>query len=116
MHNGDTFLNFCTEGGYRGTKLPFGWAYSPVVCQKLVSGIASGALSKLESEGFVYLDNILLVARRKRVGRDAVFVAQKLKKADFLISPKLVVEPTQRLDFIGKWFDSARVTSATSKA
>ena len=65
-----------------------------------------GALSRLESDGFVYLDDILLVARRSKVGRDAFLVAQKPEKAAFLISPKSVMEPTRSIDFIGKWFDS----------
>ena len=37
--------------------------------------------------------------------RGARCVAQKLRWAGFLISPKFVCEPTQRLDFILKWFD-----------
>ena len=66
-----------------------------------------GALSRLEFDGFVYLDDTLLVARHSEVGRDAFLVAPKLRKGGFLISPKLVMEPTQRINFIGKWFDSA---------
>ena len=105
-----SFKVFMLGGGgglYRWTRLPFGWAYSSVVCQKLVSRIVHGALSKLESDGFVYLDDVLLVARRRRVDRDAFPVAQKLGKAGFLKSPNLVMEPTQRIDFIGKWFGFA---------
>ena len=90
-------------GGYRWTRLPFGWSFSLVVCQKLVSGIVRGVLARLQVDGFVYLDDILLVARRSKVKRGACCVAQKLRRAGFLISPispKSVCEPTQRLDFI----------------
>ena len=93
-------------GGYRWTRLPFGWAFSPVVCQKLVSGIVSGVLARLQTEGFVHLDDILLVATKSKVRRGARCVARKLRKAGFLMSPKSVYEPTQKLDFIGKWFDT----------
>ena len=93
--------------GYTWTRLPFGWTFSPVVCQKLVSGIVKGALARLQSEGFVYLDDILLVARKPKVGRDTRNVARILHRASFMISPKSVFEPTQRLDFIGKWFNTA---------
>ena len=91
-------------GGYRWTRLPFGWSFSPVVCQKLVLGIVRGVLARLQTDGFVYFDVILLVARRSTVQRGARCVAQKLRRAGFLINPKFVCEPTQRLDFIGKWF------------
>ena len=66
-----------------------------------------GALSRLESDGFVYSHDILLVARRSKVGRDACPVAQKLRKAGSLISSKLVMEPTRCINFIGKWFNFA---------
>ena len=56
----------------------------------------------------MYLDDILLVAKRSQVRRGARWVAQKLRRAGFLISPKLACEPTQRLDFIGKWFDTEK--------
>ena len=59
-------------------------------------------------EGFVYLDDIPLVAKKPKVRRGARCVARKLVKAGFLISPKSVCEPTQQLDFIGKWFDTEK--------
>ena len=93
-------------GGYRWTGLPFGWSFSPVLCQKLVSGIVRGVLARLQTDGFVYLDDIILVARRSKVKRGARCVTQKLRRLGFLISPKSVCEPTQRLDSIGKWFDT----------
>ena len=67
-----------------------------------------GVLARLQKDGFVYLDDILLVARRSKVKRGAHCVAQNLRRVGFLISPKFVCEPTQRLDFIGKWFDNEK--------
>ena len=62
-------------GGYRWTRLPFGWSFSLVVCQKLASGIVLGVLARLQADGFVYLYDILLVARRSKVKRGACCVA-----------------------------------------
>ena len=88
--------------------MPFRWSFGPAVCQKLVSGIVRGVLARLQTDGFVYLDDILLVARQSKVKRGACCVAKKLRRAGFLISPKSVCEPTQRLNFIGKWFDTKK--------
>ena len=88
-------------GGDRWTRLPFGWAFSPVVCQKLVSRIMSGVLARLQTEGFVYLDDILLVATKLKVRRGSRCVAKKLRKAGFLINPKSVCERTHRLTSLG---------------
>ena len=76
------------------------------MCQKLVSGIVRGVLARLQTDGFVYLDNILLVVIVKQGAR---CVAQKSRRARFLISPKSVCERTQRLDFIGNWFANFEV-------
>ena len=76
--------------GERWTRLPFGWSFSSVVCQKLVLGIVHCVLARLQTDGFVYLDNILLIARRSQVKRGARCVAQKLRRAGCLISPKSV--------------------------
>ena len=89
-------------GGDQWTRLPFGWAFRPVICQKLVAGIVNGVLSRLQVEGFVYLDDILVVAKKPKVRRGARCVARKLVKVGFLISPKSMCEPTQRSDFVGK--------------
>ena len=69
-----------------------------MICQKLVAGIVYGVLSRLQVEGFVYLDDILLVAKKRKVQQGARCVARKLVKAGFLISPKSVcVDATVRL-------------------
>ena len=62
-------------GGYRWTRLPFGCSFSLVVCQKLVSGIVRGVLARLQADGIVYFDDILLVARRSKVKRGSCCVA-----------------------------------------
>ena len=78
-----------------------------MICQKLVARIVNGVLSRLQVEGFVYLDDILLVAKKPKFRQGTRCVARKLVKASF-ISPKSVCEPTQQLDFIGKWFDTEK--------
>ena len=107
-HNFKVYVPGQGGRGYRWTGLPSGWSFSPVVCQKLVSGIVRGVLARLQMDGFVHLDDILLVARRSKVRRGAHCVAQKLCRPGFLISPKSMCEPTQRLDFIGKWFENEK--------
>ena len=41
------------------TSLPFGWKYSPVICQRLVEGIVSSALRGYSATWHVYLDDVL---------------------------------------------------------
>ena len=52
----------------------------------------------------MYLDDIPC----SQVRRGARCVAQKLRRAGFLIRPKSVCQLAQRLDFIGKWFDTQK--------
>ena len=79
----------------------------PVVCWVL-SDIVRIVLSRTEVGGFVYLDDILLVARRQVVRRGEAQVVRKMTKASFLISLKSICEVARSLDFVGKIFDSAR--------
>ena len=67
---------------YKYTRLPFGWKYSPAVCQNLVKCIVASALSQLQAKvgHKVYLDDIHLDSGRRRTliqGRRNV--VQKLK-------------------------------------
>ena len=50
---------------FRYARLPFGWAYSPVICQKLVSSVIRGPLSRRGVRGWVYLNDILLLTRSR---------------------------------------------------
>ena len=92
---------------FRYARLPFGWAYSPVICQKLVSSVIRGALSRRGVRGWVYLDDILLSCRSKSRLRGAVRdCIRRLRRAGFIVGAKSEPDPTERLGFIGKQIDT----------
>ena len=93
--------------GMRYARLPFGRAYSPVICQKLVSSVIRGALSRRGVRGWVYLDDILLLCRSKSRLRGAVRdCIRRLRRAGFIVGAKSEPNPTERLSFIGKQIDT----------
>ena len=96
---------------FRWLTLPFGWKYSPVLCQRLVSALVRRALRDLQARWITYLDDVLVSA----VGRNRARVAARrvgrvLSKVGFLISPKSVLDPVRTLNFIGKQFAAAAMT------
>ena len=96
---------------YKYTRLPFGWRYSPSICQTLVKRLVASAISaaKVPVGNKVYLDDVLLDAKGRRslnIGRKAV--VHKLRQAGFIISVKSETHPTKRIGFVGKWFDTLR--------
>ena len=99
------------QGCFRWFTLPFGWKYSPVLCQRLVSALVRRALRDLRARGVTYLDdNLVSAVGRNRVRVAARRVSRVLGKARFLIGPKIVIEPVRTLDFIGKQFAAAAMT------
>ena len=91
------------------TRLPFGWKYSPAVCQRLVAGIVARALRGTRVDWDVYLDDILITAPRPWDARQgAQRVAAALQSAGFMISPKSELEPATCITFLGKRLDSVR--------
>ena len=99
------------QGCFRWLTLPFGWKYSPVLCQRLVSALVRRALRDLRARGVTYLDDVLVSAvGRCRLRVAARRVSRVFGKAGFLISPKSVIEPVRSLDFIGKQFSAAALT------
>ena len=96
---------------YKYTRLPFGWRYSPSICQTLVKRLVASAISaaKVPVGNKVYLDDVLLDAKSRRslnIGRRAV--VRKLRQAGLVISVKSETRPTKRIGFVGKWFDTLR--------
>ena len=94
---------------YKYTRLPFGWRYSPAICQTLVKCLVASAISgaKVPVGHKVYLDDILLDAKRSRslnIRRQAV--VQGLRKAGFIISSKSETRPTKKIAFVRKQFDT----------
>ena len=59
------------QGSFHWFTLPFGWKYSPVLCQRLVSALVRRALRDLRARGVTYLDDVLVSA----VGRNRLRVA-----------------------------------------
>ena len=102
---------FVVEGGsgrrFRYARLPFGWSYSPAICQRLVMAVVRRVLSRRGIQGWVYLDDILLSARRKarlrRAVRDCIAL---LRRAGFIVGEKSETFPTECISFIGKQIDT----------
>ena len=61
------------QGCFRWLTLPFGWKYSPVLCQILVSALVRRALRDLRARGVTYPDDVLVSA----VGRCRLRVAAR---------------------------------------
>ena len=98
-----TFVMRAGRQRWRIPTLPFGWKYSPVICQRLVQGIVSSALRGYSATWHVYLDDVLITARSQRVAAKAIqAAAQALRAAGYIISPKSEMEPTTDITFIGK--------------
>ena len=101
---------------YRYTRLPFGWRYSPLVCQTLVRSIVAGALRGTSARAWVYIDDILFCAGSKRELRSAVRrVTSRLRRAGFIISIKSEPKPVRAISFIGKHIDSKQRTIQNAK-
>ena len=87
------------------SRLPFGWKYSPYLCQTSLARILRGVLPP-EILLLHYLDNFLLVFTDREVLREAGRAAVRaLIEAGFLISPKSVLDPVPVASFLGKELD-----------
>ena len=101
--------------GWRYTRLPFGWKYSPAVCQRLVRALVRSAVQGLPVLTYVYLDNILVSASSPSLVSQALRkIVHKLRSAGFIISPKSETTPSQQLTFIGKHIDLRQGSIANS--
>ena len=106
---------------YRITRLPFGWKYSPAICQRLVDRMVQATLRRRRwaggmrrqsgraALGWTYRDDVLVShGRRGTLKRVMRGLATKFVKAGFMISPKSVLAPQRRLDFVGKHLEPQR--------
>ena len=101
------------EQGWHYTRLPFGWKYSPAVCQRLVKALVRSAVRGLKVTTDVYLDDIPISAASRRLVRVAVDRSvNKLSAASALISPKSEPQRVQRITFIGRRIDARNATVA----
>ena len=84
------------------SRLPFGWKYSPYLCQTSLGRILRGVLPP-EILLVHYVDDFLLVFTDREVLREAGRSAVRaLIEAGFLISPKSVLDPVPVASFLGK--------------
>ena len=93
------------DAQYVWQSLPFGWKYSPLLCQKLVYNVVRTSVWWLLVLFFVYKDDILIVGTRRFVRKAVHRARHRLQRVGFVISPKSVTEPSHNLNFVGKVFD-----------
>ena len=86
-------------------RLPFGWKFSPVICQRLLGSLVRDLIPP-DVLLIHYLDIFLVVARdRDRLREVTGRVAVRLRESKLLVSPKSTLEPTNSLHCLGKLFD-----------
>ena len=90
---------------YVWNSLPFGWTYSPQLCQKLVYSVVRVAMWWLPVLFFVFLDNILIVGTRRFLRKAIRRARHRLQKVGFIVSKKCKTEPAKHLEIVGKIFD-----------
>ena len=83
-------------------RLPFGWKYSPFICQQTLARIVERVLPP-DVLLVHYLDDFLLVHYDKGYLRDNTGnTVIALGHEGFIVSPKSVLEPTTQLDVLGE--------------
>ena len=77
--------------------LPFGWKYSPLLCQRVWETLVADA-GLLGVLVLIYLDDVLVVGRgRARVRGQTARATEALRHAGAVVSPKSKLEPVRRL-------------------
>ena len=102
------FLKFAFKNKtYRLRCLPFGLACAPWVFTKTLKPVAA-QLRQLGVRLIVYIDDILILAETPDLARDHVIgLIYLLENLGFIVSlQKCVLEPTQKIDFLGFLVDS----------
>ena len=88
---------------YAFSCLPFGWRFSPVICQHVLAFVTNS----LDTSGVIvlhYLDDFLVIGYGKaRVGSVAQCLCDALRRAGAVISTKSVLEPVPEIQWLGKW-------------
>ena len=95
-------------------RLPFGWKYSPVLCQRVlqffIKDLKIGQVVVLH-----YLDDFMVLGKDfAKVSEVTDALVATLIDKGFLISPKSTLIPTQDLAWLGKQFDllHGRITNS----
>ena len=88
---------------YTFSCLPFGWRFSPVICQYVLAFVTGS----VDTSGVVvlqYLDDFLVIGYGKaRVGSVSQRPCDALRKVGAVISTKSVLEPVPEIEWLGKW-------------
>ena len=85
--------------------LPFGWAFSPYLCQEILGRVVGDAVP---DRAFLvhYLDDfILLSGDRCLLGSTTGRLKERIVRAGFLVSAKSTLDPVQKLQALGKVVD-----------
>ena len=104
----DVFQVSISGKNYAWSSLPFGWKYSPVICQRLMGALAENSVFDLQVLPFTYCDDVSATGARRDLKRAVRRLRGRVQRARFVVSPKSSLEPTRVLDFVGKIFDSKR--------
>ena len=83
--------------------LPFGWRFSPVICQYVLAFVTGS----VDTSGVLvlhYLDDFVVIGYGKaKVGSVSQRLCDALGKAGAVISTKSVLEPVPEIQWFGKW-------------
>ena len=90
----DIFQVSVSGQSYAWSSLPFGYKYSPVMCQRLMGALAENSVFHLQVLLFTYLDDILAARARRDLKRAVRRLRAKLQRAPFAVSPKSSLDPT----------------------
>ena len=90
------------------TRLPFGWKFSPYLCQRILGGL----LRRLVPQGVEllhYLDDFVLVSTdRPMLHGTTQECVRVLVENQFIVSDKSTLDPVQHLFVLGKFLDLQR--------
>ena len=86
-------------------RLPFGWAFSPYLCQEILGRVVGDAVP----DGVFlvhYLDDFILLSSDKPLlGSTTSRLKDRIVRAGFLVSAKSTLDPVQKLQALGKVVD-----------
>jgi len=91
---------------YATRRLPFGWKWSPVLCQQFVHSLLTPALRLLPTILQFYDDILLFHPDSPWLTCVTEYVVYLLQAAGLLISPKSALHPVRELVWLGKHISS----------
>ena len=95
----------------KNTKLPFGARLSPGIFHRITQAVKRTMAQKGYDLLIVYLDDFLLISNSKEACAEALSVLiSLLRKLGFSIRWGKVVDPTQKITFLGVELDSVQMS------